>query len=340
MTTQQKHVTIQHIAERAGVSISTVSRVFNDSAGVKESKRQAVMDAAAALDYRPNLFAQGLASGQSMSVGVLTQNFGSAFYDGILRGIIAGLDNSNYAPLFADGRWRLDIEERALQTLLDRRVDGLILVGPQQSADLLKQLAQQLPLVIISRIVEGFEKVCLTVDNYDAGYRATKYLLDRGHHQIAHITGVLSESRVLRDAADRFAGYRDALLDAGLEPDPDLIVEGNFRTQSGLLAIETLLSRGRPFSALFVANDQMASGVRLGLYRRGIRVPDDIALIGFDDQPHSAYMIPPLTTIRQPAEEMGSIAAEAILNQLDDKPFSLPTMSAELIIRESVNSIY
>ncbi|MCO5206895.1 MAG: substrate-binding domain-containing protein [Anaerolineae bacterium] len=340
MTTQQKHVTIQHIAERAGVSISTVSRVFNDSAGVKESKRQAVMDAAAALDYRPNLFAQGLASGQSMSVGVLTQNFGSAFYDGILRGIIAGLDNSNYAPLFADGRWRLDIEERALQTLLDRRVDGLILVGPQQSADLLKQLAQKMPIVIISRIVEGFEKFCLTVDNYDAGYRATKYLLDRGHHQIAHITGVLSESRVLRDAADRFAGYRDALLDAGLEPDPDLIVEGNFRTQSGLLAIETLLSRGRPFSALFVANDQMASGVRLGLYRRGIRVPDDIALIGFDDQPHSAYMIPPLTTIRQPAEEMGSIAAEAILNQLDDKPFSLPTMSAELIIRESVKSIY
>ncbi|MCO5189801.1 MAG: LacI family DNA-binding transcriptional regulator [Anaerolineae bacterium] len=340
MTTQQKHVTIQHIAERAGVSISTVSRVFNDSAGVKESKRQAVMDAAAALDYRPNLFAQGLASGQSMSVGVLTQNFGSAFYDGILRGIIAGLDNSNYAPLFADGRWRLDIEERALQTLLDRRVDGLILVGPQQSADLLKQLAQKMPIVIISRIVEGFEKFCLIVDNYDAGYRATKYLLDRGHHQIAHITGVLSESRVLRDAADRFAGYRDALLDVGLEPDPDLIVEGNFRTQSGLLAIETLLSRGRPFSALFVANDQMASGVRLGLYRRGIRVPDDIALIGFDDQPHSAYMIPPLTTIRQPAEEMGSIAAEAILNQLDDKPFSLPTMSAELIIRESVKSIY
>lgn len=340
MATQKTRVTIQDIAKRAEVSISTVSRVLSGSAGVSGRKRQAVLDAVDELKYRPNVFAQGLASGQSMSIGVLTQNFGSAFFDGILRGIISGLDDSEYAPLFADGRWQVDIEESALQTLLDRRVDGLIILGPQQSSKRLRQLAKQMPLVVVSRIVEGIEEACLAVDNYDAGYRATKFLLERGHRHIAHITGVLSESEPLRDGLNRRAGYLDALQDAGLLPRPDLIAEGTFRTQSGLLAVKTLLSRGKPFSAIFVANDQMAAGARLGLLRSGIRVPDDVSLIGFDDQPQSAYMIPPLTTMKQPAEEMGLLAAQSILKQLNGEAFALPTLSAKLVVRESVKSIY
>jgi LacI family transcriptional regulator len=339
MAIQRARITIQDIADQAEVSISTVSRVLSGNASVSERKRHAVLAAVEELNYRPNLFAQGLASGQSMSIGVLTQNFGSAFYDAILRGIIAGVEKSNYSPLFADGRWRPDVERRALQTLLNRRIDALILLGTQLDATELIDLKQQMPLVIVSRSVAGIEQNCLVVDNYDASFRATTYLLDRGHRHIAHITGALSESNVLRDGAQRLAGYQDALRAAGLEPTPELVVEGSFRSQSGLLAVETLLTRGKPFSAIFAANDQMATGARLGLHRRGIRVPDDVSLIGFDDQPHSAYMTPPLTTVRQPAEEMGLIAAQAVLNQLNDKSFTLQTMSAELIVRESVKHI-
>lgn len=340
MPIQRERVTIQDIADQAGVSISTVSRVLSGNAGVTELKRQAVLAAVDDLNYRPNHFAQGLASGQSMSIGVLTQNFGSAFYDAILHGIIAGVEKTSYSPLFADGRWRPDIERRSLQTLLNRRIDALILLGTQLDVVELQELKQQMPLVIVSRSVAGIEQNCLVVDNYAASFRATTYLIDRGHRHIAHITGSLSESNVLLDGAQRLMGYQDALREAGIEVTPELIVEGSFRSQSGLLAVETLLTRGKPFSAIFAANDQMATGARLGLYRRGIRVPDDVSLIGFDDQPHSAYMTPPLTTVRQPAEEMGLLAAQAVLEQLDGKPFALPMLSAELIMRESVNHIY
>jgi LacI family transcriptional regulator len=117
---------------------------------------------------------------------------------------------------------------------------------------------------------------------------------------------------------------------------PELIVEGNFRRQSGVLAVETLISQGQNFSAIFAANDQMAFGARLALFRRGIRVPDDVSLVGFDDQPDSAYMTPPLTTVRQPAEAIGETAAQALLQTLKGEPFQIPQLATELIIRESV----
>jgi LacI family transcriptional regulator len=123
-------------------------------------------------------------------------------------------------------------------------------------------------------------------------------------------------------------------------PDPDIIVEGNFLNQSGLLAVETLFSRGKPFSAIFAANDQMATGAILGLHRRGVRVPDDVSIIGLDDQPMSAYTIPPLTTIRQPAEEMGHIAAKTMLKLLVDEPCNVPKLSTSLIVRESVKHVF
>jgi LacI family transcriptional regulator len=128
-----------------------------------------------------------------------------------------------------------------------------------------------------------------------------------------------------------------ALQDGGIAPDPQLVVEGNLLQQSGVLAIETLLLRGRPFSAIFAANDQMAFGARLGLYRRGIRVPDDVSLVGFDDEASAAYFSPPLTTVRQPAVQLGQTAAQAILDMINVKPVELPVLTADLVIRETVS---
>jgi len=337
MANNKNKVTILDIAERANVSPSTVSRVLRQSAGVATAKRDAVMQAVAELDYRPNIFAQSLASGQSLTIGVLTQNFGSPFYDGILQGILLGLEDTDYWPLFADGRWQPAIEQLALELLLDRRVDGIIIVGGQIAENELQKVAAQVPLVVVARELVTLPDRCLYVDNFQAAYQVTKYLLDMGHRDIAHITAPTVYKETVNDIHKRYEGYQQALRDVGLEPDPRLLVEGNLQQQSGVLAVEMLLSRGRPFSAIFGANDQMVFGARLALFRRGIRVPEDISLVGFDDESSAAYMVPPLTTARQPSINMGKVAAQAILDMMNDNSPNLPTFEAELIIRESVS---
>ncbi len=336
MPVNENKITILDIAEKANVSPSTVSRVLRNSAGVAARKRAAVLQAVAELDYRPNIFAQSLASGQSMTIGVLTQNFGSPFYDGILQGILLGMEDTDYWPLFADGRWQRVVEQQALEQLLARRVDGLIVIGGQIGEDVLQKVAAQTPLIVVARELRSMPQSCVYVDNYEAAYRSTRYLLDMGHRDIAHVTAPVLYHKTVDDIAKRYAGYQQALRDVGINPDPRLVVEGNLQQQSGVLAVEMLLARGRPFSAIFAANDQMSFGVRLALYRRGIRVPEDVSLMGFDDESSAAYMLPPLTTARQPAVQMGQTAAQGILARISGEDFDLPVFKAELVIRESV----
>lgn len=294
------------------------------------------MQAVEELEYRPNIFAQSLASGQSMTIGVLTQNFGSPFYDAILQGILLGLEKSDYWPLFADGRWQSDVELNALHLLLDRRVDGLIILGGQIPEETLQTVARRTPLIVVGRCVATLPENCLYLNNYAGGYNATRFLIEMGHRDIVHITAPNVNPIAINDIEQRYRGYQQAILDAGWQLDPRLVVEGNLQQQSGVLAVEMLMARGRPFSAIFAANDQMAFGARLALYRRGIRVPEDISLIGFDDEAFAPYMVPPLTTMRQPAVDMGRTAARSILDMLNDKKPRLPLFEAELIVRESV----
>ena len=326
-----KQVTIQDIADKAGVSISTVSRVLNRTVGVREGKRTAVQEAIAHLGYQPNIFAQGLASGQSMTIGILTQNISSPVYDAILHDLLIGFRSTGYTPLIADGHWQPEKEQKSIATLLARRVDGLIIIGAQSEPEYFKQLSEKKPTVIVGRTIDGIDAQCINSDNYSGGYAATKHLLDQGHRHIAHVTGIMTHG----DAIERHRGYQQALLDEGITPSPELEVAGEFTERSGLLAVEMLLMRGQSFSAIFTANDQMALGARLALFRRGIRVPEDVSIVGYDDQPASAYMIPPLTTVRQPVEEIGQAAAKAILGLIKGEIEEVPLISAELIIRES-----
>lgn len=328
---ETQKVTISDIARRADVSISTVSRVLRGTAGVTEPKRRAVMAAVDELNYQPNVFARGLASGQSMAIGVLTQNFGSPFYDTILQGVVQGLRDTHYSSVFADGQWHADIEREAVQALVQRQIDGLIVLGGYLPGELLAQFAARFPVVVVGRRVAELEESCLYIDNQKAAYLATRHLIELGHRRIAHISGRPDHV----DAQERKQGYLQALQEAGIEPLAELMVEGNFRRQSGVLALEMLLARGTAFSAIFAANDQMAHGTRLALYRRGIRVPEDVSLVGFDDEPVAAYMIPPLTTVRQPAVELGLEAATMVLARLAGRHTLPPRLEAELIIRES-----
>jgi LacI family transcriptional regulator len=329
-------VTITEIAAQANVSPSTVSRVLRGSARVAEAKHQAVMQAVEELEYRPNIFAKSLASGQSMTIGVITQNFGSPFYDGILQGILSGLDKTEYWPLFADGRWLLDMEQRALYQLLDRRVDGLIIVGGQLPEEKLQTVARRTPLIVAVRNMPSLPNNCIYVKNFEGGYQATRYLMDMGHRDIVHITASKINPIAIDDVYQRRRGYEQAMADAGWELDPRLLVEGNLQQQSGVLAVEMLLSRGRSFSAIFAANDQMAFGARQALYRRGIRVPEDVSIIGFDDETFAPYMVPPLTTMRQPDVEIGEAAVTAVLDMIQGKKPHLPVFETELVVRESV----
>ncbi|MDX1614558.1 MAG: substrate-binding domain-containing protein [Candidatus Promineifilaceae bacterium] len=326
-----RKITITDIAQRANVSISTVSRVLRGTTPVTQAKRKAVLEAVDELNYQPNVFARGLASGESMAVGVLTQNFGSPFYDAILQGVVQGLQGTRYFPLFADGQWRAEAEEQAILALMQRQIDGLIVIGGFLAGDQLTRYAERLPIVVVARQIPEYRENCVFIDNVQAAYKATQHLIELGHRRIAHISGRGDHP----DAVDRQLGYTQALEDAGITTLPELLVEGNFRRQSGVLAVDMLMARGTTFSAIFTANDQMAYGTRLALYRRGIRVPEDISLVGFDDEPAAAYMIPPLTTVRQPALELGIEAVEVMLARLKDQPKSPAPLKAELIVRES-----
>ncbi len=332
MPTSEK-VTMEQIARRANVSISTVSRVLHGGATVKSGKRQAVLQAVSELNYRPNILAQGLASGQTRTIGVVTQYISAPFFNAISQGIMDELRGSGYSALFADGSWHPEREQKSVHLFLDRQVDGLIVLSGATSNAFLQGIAAQVPLIVVGRSIPELANQCISFDDFQGGYRATQHLIEKGHAQIAHITGLLDH----KDAQIRLDGYKQALMDEGLPVNEALIIEGGFTEQSGVLAMEMLFNRGRTFSAIFAANDQMAFGVQLALFRRGVRVPDDVSLVGFDDQPQAAYTIPPLTTIRQPAREMGQSATQALLHLIRGEPFTIPFFPAELVLRESVS---
>lgn len=330
---RDKHITITDIAHRANVSISTVSRVLNNTAPVAEETRTKVLNIITELGYKPNLFAQGLAGGQSRTIGVLTQLIGSPIYDVILRGILRGIDGTGYSPLFADGGWEIDKNQMALKMFLQRQVDGLIILNGNSPEEYLVEIARQIPMIIVGRDVAGLREYCLPFDDFESARKATQYLIDAGHRQIAHITGLQNH----QDAIERRDGYLRALEDKGIKPDPDLIIGGDYTEPSGVMAVEMLLMRGHIFSAIFAANDQMAYGARLALYRRGLRVPEDVSIVGFDDQAPSAYMIPPLTSIRRPPLDIGEAVGQALVRLLQGHSITLPKFQSELMIRESVS---
>ena len=327
-----KGITIEDIAAVAKVSKSTVSRVLNDSTAVHPEKRRAVLEAADRLGFKPNVVARSLASGRSTTIGVQTQIIGSPFYDAISQGVISELNGTGYSPIFVDGQWQRSEEMKAIRALLGRRVDGLVLIGGDIPGSELAQLCSDLPTIVIARQLPSDRHHCIYTDNVEGGYRATKHLIDYGHRQIAIIRGIEHHP----DAIDRFHGYKKALAEAGITFNPGLVVDGDFSAEAGVAGIEELYSRSRPFTAVFASNDMTAFGARLALHRRNVRVPEDISMVGFDDQAESAFMSPPLTTVRQPAKEMGALASRSLLALIDGQSFESQAFSGQLQIRESV----
>lgn len=323
--------TVSDIARLANVSPSTVSRVLTGSSPVHPDKRAAVLAVIEQLNFRPNLTARALVRGKSMVIGILTQSLASQFYGELAQGIEEGLAGTSYHPIFASGQWLPDEERTALTLLVDRQVDGMIILGGYHPDRDLRAINRQIPLIAVGRSIDSLESQCIQVDNRIGAAQAMRHLLDLGHRRIAYISGIPAHV----DSRERRHGYEQALQEAGIPLDERLVVEGNFTEQSGTLALEALLARGIHFSAIFAGNDQMAYGIQLGLYRHRLRVPDDIALVGFDDLLGSAYTTPPLTTVRQHMLEQGRRAARGLLNLLAGRPPDLTPVTTELVIRES-----
>ena len=323
--------TLNMVALEAGVSPSTVSRILNGTAVVSADKKKAVDDAIAKLGFVPNPMARALAGGRTMSIGVVTQAIDSPFYGVALRGIEDVLEPLGYSPLFVSGHWNADAEARRLEVLRSRRVDGIIVLTGRLTDDALAACARSQPVVVTGRLLAAPNLFSLAFDNFEGGRLATRHLIELGHRHIAFIAGDQDHP----DANERLRGYQAALQDAGIAFNPALVVPGEYHEVSGLMAVNRLLEQQQRFTAIFAANDQMAIGAALGLQRRSLRVPEDVSLVGFDDLPTSVYAIPPLSTVHQPAYELGHLAASAMLQLLAGEVPKVVMPAPNLITRES-----
>lgn len=328
-------VTLEQVAELAGVSPSTVSRILNGTAAVSQAKKDAVQAAIQELGFRPNPVARGLAGGRTLSIGVVTQIISSPFYGEALLGIERELERAGYVPMFVSGNWHEDDERKAIETLLSRRVDGVIVLAGRLSDAELTKVSDSLPMVVVGRQLSGPQLFSFSFDSRLGARLATQHLIDQGHRRIAFIAGDL----IHEDAVERQNGYLDALTAAGIAADPSLIVQSDYTEAGGMLSVSRLLERDAHFTALFASNDQMAIGACLGLHRRNLRVPDDVSLVGFDDLIMARYSMPPLTTIRQSVYEIGSEAATAMLDMLRGNPPKAHLPEPELVVRESTRRL-
>lgn len=326
-------VTLEMVAAAAGVSPSTVSRILNGSAGVRESKVRAVNSAIAKLQFRPNPMARTLAGGKSMSVGVVIQAIESPFYSETLATLEKALFRSGYSVLFVSGHWREEDERRCIDHLLSRRVDGVILMTSCLPDQELTQLSRSTPLVLTGRQVAG-DRICsLDVDSAPGARLAAEYLIGQGHRRIAFIAGPMNHP----DSSQRLDGYKAALAASKIPFSRKLVAVGDYTDAGGYAAMNRLLDAGESFTAVFASNDQSACGAILALHRRGLQVPANISVIGFDDLPSSSFTIPPLTTVHRSINEIAASAAEAMVELIEGRtPVPRPT-PATLAIRESTS---
>lgn len=323
--------TLAMVAKEAGVSSSTVSRILNGTAKVSEEKKALVNAVIAKLGFRPDPMARSLAGGKTMSIGVLTQFIDSPFYGEALRGIEDELRKAEYVPLFVSGNWNEAEERDRLMLLHERKVDGIIILTGRLSDKTIKQIAQTIPLVVTGRSLQAPNVISIDFDNFEGARLAVKHLYGLGHEQIAFISGPLDHP----DAQQRLDGYQYEMKALGIKASNRLIATGDFQETGGFVAMNALLQSRAPFTAVISGNDQMAYGARLALHRAALRVPEDISLVGFDDLPHSAFTLPPLTTVHQSVYEMGAMAAKAMLSMLNGSQPSKAVVAAELVVRES-----
>jgi LacI family transcriptional regulator len=327
-------VTIIDVAAEANVSYGTVSRVINNDVHVKQETRDRVLQTMQRLGYVANRQARSLAGGRTNSIGVLVPDLGTGYIGEIIRGIGAELALSDLDLILYTTHRTASKETNYVANLAKGMVDGLLLVLPRSPADFIGTLTQRnFPFVLIDHQGIGPDCPAVGAANWQGGFTATEYLIKLGHQRIGFITGWMD----LGCALDRLDGYRSALRTNHIPEEPELIYEGTFFQPDGFTGASTLLDLPDPPTAIFASNDVMAMGVMDAVRNKGLRVPDDVSVIGFDDIPQASLIRPALTTIRQPLEKMGLVATQMLLELLSQpqKKIGRIELPTELVVRDS-----
>jgi LacI family transcriptional regulator len=327
-------VTIVEVAEKAGVSLGTVSRVINGEIHVADETRQRVLAVAKELGYVANRQARGLKRRKTNTIGVLVPNLGSGYIGEIMRGIDNELEVNQLDLMLFTTQRMADKEAKYVANMMQGMVDGLLFLIPRSPSDYIGTLVERnFPFVLIDNQVANAPCPYVGATNWQGAYKATEYLIELGHRRIGFLTGSMD----LNSATDRLEGYRSALRTNHIPENPDLIYEGDYTQPSGYAGATALLDLDEIPTVIFASNDAMAMGAMDAVRSRDLRIPEDIAIMGFDDVPQSEMIRPALTTVRQPLEQMGRVATQLLVDILKNpekevNPMRLPT---ELIIRDS-----
>lgn len=327
---------LETIARLSGVSRSTVSRVINNSPRVSEETRRKVLDIIHQTNFQPNIAARSLASGCTRILGLVIPTavsnlFVDPYFPLLIQGITAACNARDYSMML----WLADAEyERRMmrQILYSGLIDGVLLASMPENDPMLEALREaKRPFVVQGRDPHHSDVAFVDVDNLESSRQATLHLARLRRRRIAHITGPLNTAV----GKDRRQGYEQALQLSGLNYSPALVAEGDFSYEGGYQAMLRLLPHNP--DAVFVASDTMARGAMRAVIENGLAIPEDIAMVGFDDMPFAAQMAPPLTTVRQPVQRMGSVAAETLIELIENpnaKPLGI-RLPTELVIRAS-----
>lgn len=321
-----------------GVSTQTVSRVINNRPDVSPATRSAVEAAIAAVGFQPSAVARSLVQRRSQTLGVIAAGLRFFGVAQTLNGIAEASEAAGYALLLKeiDGAAGVDIG-RVMDFLIGQRVDGIIFAAPDLGGNLADNLPASSPPMVFLKTDPAAGLPTITIDNRGGGRLATQHLLGLGRRRIAHLSGPLT----WREARDRHDGWLEALQDAGVEPGP--VVAGDWTSASGVIGFEQILAIASDIDGIFAANDQMALGVLSVAHARGIAIPEDLAVVGFDGMEETAQFTPPLTTVVQPLRELGREAVRQLLAAIDDEPAAIGaprrTLPTRLLIRESAPAL-
>ena len=331
-------ITIKDVAREAGVSVATVSRVYTGADRVSEPTRLRVREVGSRLGYAPHGAARSLITRKTSTIGVLLPDLYGEFFSEVIRGIDQAAQRAGYHLLVSSAHEQSETFEAALRSMRGR-VDGLIVMSPGLDAGAaLAGLPASLPVVLLNSAAHAERLDSIGFANFEGAQAMVRHLVGLGHRRIAIITGADGNF----DSAERTRGYRAALAEAGIEPDEDWAIAGDFSESSGYAAaVELLELRPRP-GAVFATNDSMAIGALSRLREAGLEIPGDIAVAGFDDIPMARYMNPPLTSVHVDISALGELATGRLLAGIERRergPGRHATLPATLMIRESCGAL-
>jgi LacI family transcriptional regulator, galactose operon repressor len=329
--------TVRDVARRAGVSVSTVSHVLNRTRFVSDELRERVLAAMDELEFEPNAAARMLSLKRSNTLGLIVSDIRNPFFASVARGVEDVAQERGYTVVLCNSDETLVREAACLKALQNRQVDGVLLASAGVADEYVARLVQAgYPIVLVDRDLPDLEISAVVLDNKGAAYSAVRHLIERGHRRI----GMLSGRDSITTTTERIAGYEHALRESGIDPDPALVISGQSTSEGGTAATHALLDVAPRPTAIFSGNNLMSIGALHAISSRGLNVPQDIALVGFDDFPFpwADAFRPHLTTVAQPTYELGRQAAELLVDVLNGRSQSAPhriVLDGKLVIRES-----